>query len=130
MRAFCETLGLTKYPALTELELPEHCVREDLNRLARRVYGVLQPIRVVLVNSPADRVEYVELVNNPEIRPPENARSPSVANCLSIRTISWKITYHFFPVGFRGGGATRVRLLHHLSGSGQRRCGLATVSGR
>jgi glutaminyl-tRNA synthetase len=66
VRAFCETIGLTKYPALTELELLEHCVREDLNRLARRVYGVLRPIRVVLVNYPADRVEYVELVNNPE----------------------------------------------------------------
>lgn len=66
VRAFCETIGLTKYPALSELELLEHCVREDLNRHARRVYGVLRPIRVVLVNYPADQVEYVELVNNPE----------------------------------------------------------------
>lgn len=66
VRAFCETIGLTKYPALSELELLEHCVREDLNRHARRVYGVLRPVRVVLVNYPADQVEYVELVNNPE----------------------------------------------------------------
>lgn len=66
VRAFCETIGLTKYPALTELELLEHCVREDLNKHARRVYGVLRPIRVVLVNYPADHTEYVELANNPE----------------------------------------------------------------
>jgi glutaminyl-tRNA synthetase len=66
VRAFCETIGLTKYPALTELELLEHCVREDLNKHARRVYGVLRPIRVVLTNYPEDRVEWVELVNNPE----------------------------------------------------------------
>ncbi len=66
VRAFCETIGLTKYPSLTEFELLEHCVREDLNKHARRAYAVLRPIRVILTNYPEDRVEYVELVNNPE----------------------------------------------------------------
>jgi glutaminyl-tRNA synthetase len=66
VRSFCETIGLTKFPSLSEFELLEHCVREDLNKHARRVYAVLKPIRVVLVNYPEDRVEYVELVNNPE----------------------------------------------------------------
>lgn len=66
VRAFCETIGLTKYPGLTELELLEHCVREDLNRRAQRIYGVLRPLRVVLTNYAEDRVEYIELVNNPE----------------------------------------------------------------
>jgi glutaminyl-tRNA synthetase len=66
IRAFCETIGLTKYPGLTDIALLEHCVREDLNRRAQRVYGVLRPIRVVLTNYPEDKVEFVELVNNPE----------------------------------------------------------------
>jgi glutaminyl-tRNA synthetase len=66
IRSFCEAIGLTKYPGLTDIALLEHCVREDLNRRAQRVYGVLRPIRVVLTNYPEDKVEFVELVNNPE----------------------------------------------------------------
>jgi glutaminyl-tRNA synthetase len=66
IRSFCETIGLTKYPGLTDLALLEHCVRVDLNRFAQRVYAVLRPIRVVLTNYPEDKVEFVELVNNPE----------------------------------------------------------------
>jgi glutaminyl-tRNA synthetase len=66
IRAFCEAIGLTKYPSLTELALLEHCVREDLNRVARRAYVVLRPIKVVIENYPEGSVEYVELKNNPE----------------------------------------------------------------
>ncbi|MFM2179111.1 MAG: hypothetical protein RL015_3209 [Verrucomicrobiota bacterium] len=66
IRSFSKTIGLTKYPSLTELGLLEHCVREDLNKHAQRVYGVLRPIKVVLTNYPEGQVEHVELVNNPE----------------------------------------------------------------
>ena len=66
VRQFCETVGLTKFPSLTELALLEHCVREDLNRVANRVYVVLRPIKVVLTNYPEGQVEFIELTNNPE----------------------------------------------------------------
>ncbi|MEI6872163.1 MAG: glutamine--tRNA ligase, partial [Verrucomicrobiota bacterium] len=66
VRAFCETVGLTKFPSVSELALLEHCVREDLNKHALRVYGVLRPLKVVLTNYPENQVEEVELVNNPE----------------------------------------------------------------
>ena len=66
VRQFCETVGLTKFPSLTELALLEHCVREDLNRVANRVYVVLRPIKVVLTNYPEGQIEYIELSNNPE----------------------------------------------------------------
>jgi len=66
VRAFCETVGLTKFPSVSELALLEHCVREDLNKHALRVYGVLRPLKVVLLNYPQNQVEEVELVNNPE----------------------------------------------------------------
>jgi glutaminyl-tRNA synthetase len=66
VRQFCETVGLTKFPSLTELALLEHCVREDLNRVANRVYVVLHPIKVVLTNYPEGQVEFIELTNNPE----------------------------------------------------------------
>ncbi|SKB02709.1 glutaminyl-tRNA synthetase [Prosthecobacter debontii] len=66
VRSFCKTIGLTKYPSLTELNLLEHSVREDLNKHAQRVYAVLRPIKVVITNYPEGQVEHVELVNNPE----------------------------------------------------------------
>ncbi|MCA1963320.1 MAG: glutamine--tRNA ligase/YqeY domain fusion protein [Prosthecobacter sp.] len=66
IRSFCKAIGLTKYPSLTELNLLEHHVREDLNKHALRVYAVLKPIKVVLTNYPEGQVEHVEVPNNPE----------------------------------------------------------------
>jgi len=66
IRSFCKTIGLTKYPSLTELGLLEHSVREDLNKHSQRVYAVLTPIKVVLTNYPEATTEHVELINNPE----------------------------------------------------------------
>jgi glutaminyl-tRNA synthetase len=66
VRAFCEAIGLTKYPSLTELALLEHCVREDLNKVAKRAYVVMRPIKVIIENFPEGAVEQVELKNNPE----------------------------------------------------------------
>jgi glutaminyl-tRNA synthetase len=44
----------------------EHAIREDLNRRAPRVMGVLRPLRVVIENYPEGRVEELDAVNNPE----------------------------------------------------------------
>jgi glutaminyl-tRNA synthetase len=83
VRAFCKTIGLTKYNSLTELNLLEHCVREDLNKTARRAYAVLRPIKVVLENYPEGQVEEVELVNNPE-NPDEGTRRVPLGRELFI----------------------------------------------
>jgi glutaminyl-tRNA synthetase len=66
IRAFCERIGVAKRENLVDLALLEYCVREDLNRRAPRVMGVLRPLKVVIDNYPADRVEELEAVNNPE----------------------------------------------------------------
>jgi glutaminyl-tRNA synthetase len=83
VRTFCKTIGLTKYNSLTELNLLEHCVREDLNKTARRAYAVLRPIKVVLENYPEGQVEEVELVNNPE-NPDEGTRLVPLSRELFI----------------------------------------------
>jgi glutaminyl-tRNA synthetase len=44
----------------------EHCLRQDLNRHAARVMGVLHPLKVVIENYPEEQVEMLEAVNNPE----------------------------------------------------------------
>ncbi len=66
IRKLCETIGVTKYNSVTDFALLEHCVREDLNKVAPRVMGVLRPLKVVIENYPEDLVEEMEAVNNPE----------------------------------------------------------------
>jgi len=66
LRDFCNRIGLAKRDSVVEVELLEHCLREDLNRRAPRVMAVLDPVRVVLTNYPEGRVEELDAVNNPE----------------------------------------------------------------
>ena len=66
LRAFCDAIGVARRENVVDLALLEHAVREDLNRRARRALAVLRPLRLVLENYPEDRVEEIELPNNPE----------------------------------------------------------------
>jgi glutaminyl-tRNA synthetase len=63
---FCRRVGVSKTQGITELALLEYFIREDLNKRAARVMGVLRPLRVVIDNYPEDQVEEMEAVNNPE----------------------------------------------------------------
>jgi len=66
IRIFCERIGVAKRNSTVDIAMLEHCLREDLNKRARRVMAVLRPIKVVLENYPEGRVEELEAVNNPE----------------------------------------------------------------
>ncbi len=66
IRNFCERIGVAKRDNVVDVALLEHSVREDLNLRAPRVMAVLNPLRVILVNFPEDRIEEMEAVNNPE----------------------------------------------------------------
>ncbi|HQJ82266.1 MAG TPA: glutamine--tRNA ligase/YqeY domain fusion protein, partial [Bacteroidales bacterium] len=66
VRKFIDLIGYTKVEAINDVSLLEHAVREDLNLKAPRVFGVLDPLRVVITNYPADKVEEMEIINNPE----------------------------------------------------------------
>jgi glutaminyl-tRNA synthetase len=66
IRDFCTRIGVAKKENVIDVGLLEHCVREDLNRRAPRVMGVLRPLRVVLTNYPAGQTEQMDVVNNPE----------------------------------------------------------------
>lgn len=66
IRNFCEIIGVAKANSIVDLALLEDCVREDLNKRAPRVMGVLRPLKVVLLNYPSDQVEELDAVNNPE----------------------------------------------------------------
>ena len=66
IRDFCERIGVGKKESLVDIALLEFCVRQDLNKKAPRVMGVLNPLKVVITNYPDDKIEYLEAVNNPE----------------------------------------------------------------
>ena len=66
IRDFCERIGVAKSNSLVDYELLEHCIREDLNARAARAMVVLRPLKVVIENFPADRVEELTAENNPE----------------------------------------------------------------
>jgi glutaminyl-tRNA synthetase len=66
IRTFCERIGVAKRNSIVDIAMLEHCLREDLNRRAPRVMGVLRPIKVVIENYPAGQFEELEAINNPE----------------------------------------------------------------
>jgi glutaminyl-tRNA synthetase len=66
IRAFCDRIGVAKRDSVVDIALLEHCLREDLNRRVPRVMAVLRPLRVVMVNYPAEQTEELEAINNPE----------------------------------------------------------------
>ena len=66
IRKFIDMIGYTKFDALNDFAMLEAAVREDLNARAIRVSAVLNPVKLVITNYPADKVETLEAVNNPE----------------------------------------------------------------
>ncbi len=66
IRDFCERVGIAKSNSTIDIQLLEHCLREDLNQHSPRVMAVLRPLKVVIENYPEGQVEEVEAINNPE----------------------------------------------------------------
>jgi len=66
IRSFCERIGVAKKNSMVDIAMLEHCLREELNRRALRVMGVLRPLRVIIDNYPEKQQEELDAVNNPE----------------------------------------------------------------
>ena len=66
LRDFTERIGVAKNNSVVDLALLEYSIRQDLNQHARRVMGVLDPLKVTLINYPEGQVEWLDAVNNPE----------------------------------------------------------------
>ena len=75
IRKFVETVGVAKRDNVIDVSLLEFCIREDLNKTANRVMGVLDPVKVVITNYPEGKEEWLDAENNPE---DENAGSRKV----------------------------------------------------
>ena len=66
IREFCDRIGVAKRENLIDVSLLEFCVREDLNKIALRRMVVFDPVKLVITNYPADKVEQLVSENNPE----------------------------------------------------------------
>jgi glutaminyl-tRNA synthetase len=66
LRNFAARQGVSKTTGITELSQLEYFIREDLNKHARRVMGVLRPLKLVIDNYPDDLVDELPAINNPE----------------------------------------------------------------
>ena len=66
MKDFVSRIGVAKVESTVDYSLMEFCVREDLNKRAKRLMAVLDPLKVVIDNYPDGKVEYFDAENNPE----------------------------------------------------------------
>ena len=66
IKNFSDAIGVTKRDAIVDVARLENSLREDLNKKAPRVMGVLEPIKVIITNYPDNEIEYLDAKNNPE----------------------------------------------------------------
>jgi glutaminyl-tRNA synthetase len=66
IRNFCDIIGVAKANSIVDIVVLENSIREELNRTAPRVLGVLRPLKVVITNYPEDKEEELDAINNPE----------------------------------------------------------------
>ncbi len=107
IRDFAGRVGIAKADNLIDVALLEHCVREDLNRLAERRLAVLRPLRLVIENYPEGQVEAFDAVNNPE-DPTAGSRTVPFGRMLYIEQDDFRETPP--PKYFRLAPGAEVRL--------------------
>ena len=63
---FVKRAGVAKAYSIVDIQLLEHCIREELNNTAQRRIAVLDPIKVTITNYPEGETEYFDVPNNPQ----------------------------------------------------------------
>ncbi len=66
IRNFSDKVGVARRNGFIDVALLEYSIREDLNKKANRVMGVLNPLKLIIDNYPDEGEEYLDAVNNPE----------------------------------------------------------------
>jgi len=66
IRDFSDRIGISKVDSMTDMKILEDAVRDDLNKVAPRTMGVIDPIRVIIENYPEDQIETLQAPNHPQ----------------------------------------------------------------
>ena len=85
VRSFIERIGVSKVNSTVDYAFLEHCLREDLNKNARRVMAVIRPVKLVIDNYPIGQSERFTIENNPE-KPEDGTREISFSRELWIES--------------------------------------------
>jgi glutaminyl-tRNA synthetase len=109
IRTFCEKVGVAKRNSVVDIQLLEHCLREEMNMTSRRVMAVLNPLKVVITNYPEGQTEMVECQNNPENEADGTRQVPFTRELWIERTDYLEDPPRKF---FRLGPGREVRLKH------------------
>ena len=65
IKDFCGRIGITKKNSSIEMGVLENTIREELNLSAKRVMGILDPLKIVITNYPEGEKEEILAANNP-----------------------------------------------------------------
>lgn len=109
IRNFSEMIGLAKANSTVDISQLEYAVREDLNKRSLRMMAVLNPLKLVIVDYPEDKVEELEAVNNPE---DESAGTRMVPFCRELYIDREDFEEHPPKKYFRLAPGKEVRLKH------------------
>jgi glutaminyl-tRNA synthetase len=66
IRKFCAEIGVTKKDSAIEMSVLENTIRTDLEANAKRVFGVLDPLKIIITNYPDDQNEFFTVKNHPK----------------------------------------------------------------
>ena len=66
IRNFAESIGIGKRENMIDVAHLEFCVRDDLNKKAPRVMGVMDPLKLIITNYPEGKEEWLVAENNQE----------------------------------------------------------------
>ncbi|HHF7347007.1 TPA: glutamine--tRNA ligase/YqeY domain fusion protein [Legionella feeleii] len=66
LRQFCEIIGISRSDSVIDMSLLEECVRDELNKTAKRALCVVEPLKVIIENYPEGRVEKLEAPFHPQ----------------------------------------------------------------
>jgi glutaminyl-tRNA synthetase len=66
VRDFTDRIGISKVDSMTDMSILEAAVRDDLNTVAPRTMGVIDPIKVVIENYPEDQIETLQAPIHPQ----------------------------------------------------------------
>ena len=121
IRNFCERIGVAKASSTVEFAFLEHCLREDLNEIARRVMAVIRPVKLTITNYPVGQSETFAVENNPN-RPEDGTRLITFSRELYVEAEDFLET----PVPkykrlFPGGPECRLKGAYLITCTGCRR---------
>ncbi len=66
IRNFCAEIGVTKKDSTIDMAVLENAIRQDLEASAKRAFGVLNPLKLVITNYPEDQSETFTVNNHPK----------------------------------------------------------------